>query len=216
MNYHQYYPVDIVNGPGTRCTLFVSGCVHECPGCYNKSTWRVNSGQPFTKAMEDQIINDLNDTRIKRQGISLSGGDPLHPQNVPDILKLVKRIRAECPDKDIWVWTGYKLDDLNAAQMQVVDLINVLVDGKFVQDLKDPSGGASFAMISSLLPECRQQGNEELTILLVIGVAGRFQLLCGSLRFFYFTFICQLQRVVNLTNQNIETVTEVFHYRAVR
>lgn len=66
MNYHQYYPVDIVNGPGTRCTLFVSGCVHECPGCYNKSTWRVNSGQPFTKAMEDQIINDLNDTRIKR------------------------------------------------------------------------------------------------------------------------------------------------------
>ena len=94
MNYHQYYPVDIVNGPGTRCTLFVSGCVHECPGCYNKSTWRVNSGQPFTKAMEDQIINDLNDTRIKRQGISLSGGDPLHPQNVPDILKLVQLIRA--------------------------------------------------------------------------------------------------------------------------
>ena len=211
MNYHQYYPVDIVNGPGTRCTLFVSGCVHECPGCYNKSTWRVNSGQPFTKAMEDQIINDLNDTRIKRQGISLSGGDPLHPQNVPDILKLVQRIRAECPGKDIWVWTGYKLDELNAAQMQVVDLINVLVDGKFVQDLKDPSliwRGSSNQVV--------QQGNEELTILLVIGVAGRFQLLCGSLRFFYFTFICQLQRVVNLTDQNIETVAEVFHFRAVR
>lgn len=80
MRYHQYYPVDIVNGPGTRCTLFVSGCVHECPGCYNKSTWRLNSGQPFTKEMEDKIIADLNDTRIHRQGISLSGGDPLHPQ----------------------------------------------------------------------------------------------------------------------------------------
>lgn len=78
-------------------------------------------------------------TLVSNARISLSGGDPLHPQNVPDILKLVKRIRAECPDKDIWVWTGYKLDDLNAAQMQVVDLINVLVDGKFVQDLKDPS-----------------------------------------------------------------------------
>ncbi len=89
--------------------------------------------------MVDQIINDLNDTRIKRQCISLSGGDPLHPQIVPDILKLVQRIRAECAGKDIWVWTGYKLDDLNAALMQVVDLINVLVDGKFVQDLKDPS-----------------------------------------------------------------------------
>ncbi|RXX62554.1 anaerobic ribonucleotide reductase-activating protein [Enterobacter cloacae] len=137
--YHQYYPVDIVNGPGTRCTLFVSGCVHECPGCYNKSTWRLNSGMPFTAEMEDRIINDLNDTRIKRQGISLSGGDPLHPQNVPEILKLVKRIRRECAGKDIWVWTGYKLDELNAQQREVVDLINVLVDGKFVQDLKDPA-----------------------------------------------------------------------------
>ena len=71
-------------------------------------------------------------------------------------------------------------------------------------------------MISSLLPECRQQGNEELTILLVIGVAGRFQLLCGSLRFFYFTFNFPLKRVLNLNNQKIETVTEVFHFRAVR
>ena len=138
MKYHQYYAVDIVNGPGTRCTLFVSGCMHECPGCYNKSTWRLNSGLPFTQEMEDRIIADLNDTRIKRQGISLSGGDPLHPQNVPDILKLVKRIHAECPGKDIWVWTGYKIEELNAAQQEVVDLINVLIDGKFMQDLKDP------------------------------------------------------------------------------
>jgi len=88
--------------------------------------------------MEDRIINDLNDTRIKRQGISLSGGDPLHPQNVPDILRLVQRIRAECPGKDIWVWTGYTLDELSRDQLAVVDLINVLIDGKFVQDLKDP------------------------------------------------------------------------------
>jgi len=89
--------------------------------------------------MEDRIICDLNDTRISRQGISLSGGDPLHPQNVPAILRLVERIHAECPGKDIWVWTGYTLDELNADQMQVVDRINVLVDGKFVQDLKDPA-----------------------------------------------------------------------------
>ncbi|MNR42668.1 anaerobic ribonucleotide reductase-activating protein [compost metagenome] len=89
--------------------------------------------------MENRIISDLNDTRIPRQGISLSGGDPLHPQNVPHILKLVKRIHKECAGKDIWVWTGYKLDELNDAQMEIVDLINVLVDGKFVQDLKDPA-----------------------------------------------------------------------------
>lgn len=139
MNYHQYYPVDVVNGPGTRCTLFVSGCVHECKGCYNKSTWRLNSGMPFTQEMEDRIIADLNDTRIKRQGLSLSGGDPLHPQNVPAILKLVERVRSECPGKDIWIWTGYLLSELTEQQMKVVNQINVLIDGKFVLALKDPS-----------------------------------------------------------------------------
>ncbi|MBH3008324.1 anaerobic ribonucleotide reductase-activating protein [Serratia sp. OLHL2] len=139
MNYHQYYPIDVVNGPGTRCTLFVAGCVHQCPGCYNKSTWRLNSGQPFTPALEDRIIADLNDTRVPRQGLSLSGGDPLHPANVPRILTLVKRVRAECSGKDIWLWTGYRLAELDAQQMQVVDRINVLIDGKFVQDLKDPA-----------------------------------------------------------------------------
>ncbi|WP_261247634.1 anaerobic ribonucleoside-triphosphate reductase-activating protein [Serratia ficaria] len=139
MNYHQYYPLDVVNGPGTRCTLFVAGCVHQCPGCYNKSTWRLNSGQPFTPALEERIIADLNDTRVPRQGLSLSGGDPLHPANVPAILQLVKRVRAECPGKDIWLWTGYRLAELDAQQMQVVDRINVLIDGKFVQDLKDPA-----------------------------------------------------------------------------
>ncbi|CAI1021159.1 Pyruvate formate-lyase 1-activating enzyme [Serratia ficaria] len=139
INYHQYYPLDVVNGPGTRCTLFVAGCVHQCPGCYNKSTWRLNSGQPFTPALEERIIADLNDTRVPRQGLSLSGGDPLHPANVLSILKLVKRVRAECPGKDIWLWTGYRLAELDAQQMQVVDRINVLIDGKFVQDLKDPA-----------------------------------------------------------------------------
>lgn len=139
MNFHKYYPVDIVNGPGTRCTLFVSGCVHECPGCYNKSTWRLNSGASFDRKVEDQIIADLQDTRIPRQGLSLSGGDPLHPQNVPFILKLVQRVRAECPGKDIWLWTGYLLADLDDKQRQVVDLINVLIDGRFEQSLADPS-----------------------------------------------------------------------------
>lgn len=89
--------------------------------------------------MEDKIIADLNDSRIRRQGLSLSGGDPLHPQNLSAILQLVKRVRQECNGKDIWLWTGYTLAELTADQQQVVDLINVLVDGKFVQDLKDPS-----------------------------------------------------------------------------
>lgn len=78
--------------------------------------------------------------RLKLDFVAIRGGDPLHPQNIADILKLVQRVRAECPGKDIWVWTGYKIDELNAEQMEVVNLINVLVDGKFVQDLKDPRG----------------------------------------------------------------------------
>ncbi|MFF0942365.1 anaerobic ribonucleoside-triphosphate reductase-activating protein [Proteus mirabilis] len=139
MNYHQYYPVDVVNGPGTRCTLFVAGCVHQCRGCYNKSTWSLTSGKPFTQEVEDQIIADLQDTRIKRQGLSLSGGDPLHPQNLSAILKLVKRVKTQCPEKDIWVWTGYLLADLTPEQQEVVSYINVLIDGKFAQELYDPA-----------------------------------------------------------------------------
>lgn len=139
LNFHQYYSVDVVNGPGTRCVLFVSGCVHECRGCYNKSTWRLDSGKPFTPQDEDKIIADLQDELIPRQGLTLSGGDPLHPQNLSAVRHLLARVQAECPGKNVWMWTGYKLDELTADQQQVVELINVLVDGKFVQELKDPA-----------------------------------------------------------------------------
>ncbi|MGL4835674.1 MAG: anaerobic ribonucleoside-triphosphate reductase-activating protein, partial [Shewanella sp.] len=131
MNYHQYYPVDVVNGPGTRVTLFVSGCEHQCRGCYNQSTWDVRSGHQFDQAMADRIIADLKDTRIVRRGLSLSGGDPLLPANVDAILALVKRVKTECPDKDIWLWTGYVFDELTASQRAVLEYIDVLVDGKF-------------------------------------------------------------------------------------
>lgn len=139
MNYHQYYPVDIVNGEGTRCTLFVSGCEHKCKGCYNQSTWRCDSGLPFTDAMEDRILADLKDTRIRRRGLSLSGGDPLHPNNCEAVFKLVKRVKTECPDKDIWLWSGYVLADLTAEQKAVIELIDVFIDGPFDINLKDPS-----------------------------------------------------------------------------
>ncbi|MBC7004393.1 anaerobic ribonucleoside-triphosphate reductase-activating protein [Photobacterium sp. BZF1] len=138
MNYHNYYPVDVVNGPGTRCTLFVSGCVHQCRGCYNQSTWRLDAGHVFTQEMEDQIIADLNDSRIKRRGLSLSGGDPLHPANVSAVLKLVQRVGLECQGKDIWLWTGYRMDELNEEQKAVLDYVDVVVDGKFEKDNHDP------------------------------------------------------------------------------
>lgn len=137
MNYHAYYPVDVVNGPGTRATLFVSGCIHHCPGCYNQSTWLLTSGIPFTSQLEDQIIYDLQDTTIPRRGLSLSGGDPLHPQNVGEILALVKRVKGECPGKDIWIWTGYRLVNLTAEQKAILPYIDVLIDGKFIKKEAD-------------------------------------------------------------------------------
>jgi len=138
MNYHKYYSVDVINGPGTRSTLFVSGCEHQCKGCYNKSTWSLTSGHLYTPELEDRIIQDLNDTRIKRRGLSLSGGDPLHPKNLETILALVKRVKNECLEKDIFAWTGYVLSDLSEAQKEVVNYLDVLIDGKFEQKLYDP------------------------------------------------------------------------------
>lgn len=156
MNYHRYYPVDVVNGIGTRCTLFVAGCEHRCKGCYNRSTWRLDSGQCYTAELEATIIADLCDEKIKRQGLSLSGGDPLHPYNVPTILQLVKRVKTECKGKDIWLWTGYRLTELSLLQQQVLSFIDVLIDGKFVQALADPSlrwRGSSNQIVHTLNPD---------------------------------------------------------------
>lgn len=139
MNFHKYYSVDVINGEGTRCTLFVSGCIHQCRGCYNQSTWNIDSGLLFTEDDEQRIIDDLKDVDIKRQGLSLSGGDPLHPHNIPSVLKLVKRVKSECPNKDIWLWTGYEKACLSLAQQEVIAYIDVLIDGKFEKNLKDPS-----------------------------------------------------------------------------
>lgn len=139
MNYHQYFPVDVINGPGTRASLFVSGCEHQCRGCYKQSTWNPSHGHTFDQQMQEQVLRDLKDTRIKRRGLSLSGGDPLFPANLTSILALVKRVKAECPEKDIWLWSGYQLDELSEAQQAVIAYVDVLVDGKFEQALADPS-----------------------------------------------------------------------------
>lgn len=154
MHYGAYYPVDVINGPGTRATLFVSGCIHQCRGCYNQNTWNPKSGSIFDADMEQQIIDDLNDTRIKRRGLSLSGGDPLLPSNLPAISSLINRVRAECPDKDIWLWSGYLLDELSLEQQELINKVDVMIDGKFEQGLADPSlrfRGSSNQIIHSIL-----------------------------------------------------------------
>lgn len=136
MNYCKYIPIDVLNGEGTRCTLFVSGCEHHCKGCYNASTWDINSGFLFDENMENQIISDLQDMRIKRKGLSLSGGDPLLPCNLDAVLHLVKRVKAETT-KNIWLWTGYTFENLSEKQKNVLKYVDVLVDGKFIQELKN-------------------------------------------------------------------------------
>jgi len=138
LRYQAYYSVDVLNGPGTRCVLFVSGCEHKCKGCYNAKTWQPDSGQYFTREIEDQIIRDLKDTRIRRSGLTLSGGDPLHPINVPYIAHLVERVKDECPDKTIWCWTGYEMENLTQSQRNIASRVDMLIDGKFIESLKSP------------------------------------------------------------------------------
>lgn len=155
MNYLQYYPIDVVNGEGTRCTLFVSGCEHFCKGCHNSTSWDADKGHPFDQAMEDQIIADLSDQRIHRDGLSLSGGDPLFAPNLPAILQLVKRVKEELPGKDIWLWSGYTLETLTRAQQEVMNYIDVLIDGKFElekRDLSLPWRGSSNQRVIPLHP----------------------------------------------------------------
>ncbi|MDK9793257.1 anaerobic ribonucleoside-triphosphate reductase-activating protein [Vibrio sp. D431a] len=139
MNYLKYIQTDVVNGEGTRSTLFVAGCSHHCTHCYNKSSLNPKAGFLFDEEMTEQIISDLKDTRIKRRGLSLSGGDPLFEGNLDAISRLVTRVKEECPDKDIWMWTGYKLEELDEKRRQIVSKVDVLIDGKFERDKYDPS-----------------------------------------------------------------------------
>ena len=92
---------------------------------------------PFTLEMEEQLLADLQDTRIPRQGLSLSGGDPLHPHNVPHVRRLVKRVKQACAGKDIWLWTGYDMQALSPAQRAILPWIDVVIDGRFEEAERD-------------------------------------------------------------------------------
>ena len=139
MNFSGYYETDTLNGPGIRCTLFVSGCSHKCIGCHNKETINPNYGEEFTEEVIQRILNDLKDTRINRKGLTISGGDPLFYKNVKEVVSLAKRVKEECPDKDIWLWTGFKMSELDSEQRKILDYVDFIVDGRFIKELKDPS-----------------------------------------------------------------------------
>ena len=159
MNIVDYYPIDMLNGPGTRATLFVAGCEHRCKGCYNAVTWSPRAGTPYSEALENRIIADLKDQDIPRQGLSLSGGDPLYPSNLPVVERLVRRVRDECPDKNIWLWTGYTFETLTEHQRRVVDRLDVLVDGRFEQQALDKTllwRGSRNQRILALTPKAQR------------------------------------------------------------
>lgn len=134
---------DVSNGPGVRVSLYVSGCRNHCKGCFNPETWDFNFGEPFTKEVEDKIIEALKPEYIK--GFTLLGGDPFEPENQIVLAPFLKRLRAEYPQKSFWCFTGYNFEsDLLTGKLGDGDLVmdmlrclDVLVDGRFVEELKD-------------------------------------------------------------------------------
>ena len=133
MNYAEIKKVDIANGPGVRVSLFVSGCRNRCKGCFNPETWDFDYGRPFTRETEDEIIEALRPSWI--QGLSILGGEPTEEENAAVLIPFLKRVRAVLPDKDIWLYSGYTYEALR--DKEILTLVDVLVDGPFLLELKD-------------------------------------------------------------------------------
>ena len=132
-----YKPFNFVDGEGVRCSVYVSGCLFNCPGCYNKAAQNFHYGQPYTQDLEDQIIEDLSQSYV--QGLTLLGGEPF--LNTQVCLKLVKRVRKEFGhEKDIWSWSGYTWEELmkeSSDKLELLHYLDILVDGRFLLAKKD-------------------------------------------------------------------------------
>lgn len=143
MNYAAIKPTDVANGPGVRVTLFVSGCTHFCKDCFNSEAWDFDYGQEFTKETEDEILKLLAPDYIV--GLTLLGGEPMEPVNQEGLLPFVRRVRECFPDKSVWCFTGYDFEEdilkkmLPSSQVtrELVPLLDVMVDGKFVAEKKN-------------------------------------------------------------------------------
>ncbi len=133
MRYHNITKDDMLNGDGLRVVLWVAGCSHHCKNCQNPITWDVDGGLPFDEAAKEELFAELKKPYIS--GVTFSGGDPLHPANREDVGELIMQINREYPDKTIWIYTGYLWDEVR--DLPYVKKADVLVDGKFVEALKD-------------------------------------------------------------------------------
>ena len=145
MNYATIKNCDIANGPGVRVSLFVSGCTHRCPGCFNEIAWDFNYGEPFTKETIDSILAMLRPGYIR--GLTLLGGEPFEPQNQGAIVELLRQVKKECPEKSIWAFSGYLFDkDILSGRLgdweitkEYLSYLDVLVDGPFIEAKKNLS-----------------------------------------------------------------------------
>lgn len=144
MNYAVIKKFDIANGPGIRVSLFVSGCRHHCKNCFNKEAWDFSYGKPFTPEVEEEILSALEPESIK--GFSLLGGEPFEPENQEALAEFLEKLKQRLPQKTVWCYTGFLFDkQLLKGSVGKLDTvkkmlsnIDVLVDGKFVEELKSP------------------------------------------------------------------------------
>ena len=145
MNYATIKNCDIANGPGVRVSLFVSGCTHRCPGCFNEVAWDFGYGEPFTQETIDHILNLVKPDYI--QGLTLLGGEPFEPQNQGAVVELLRQVRQQYPDKSIWAFSGFLFErDLLSGRRgnpeltrEYLSYLDVLVDGPFIEEKKNLS-----------------------------------------------------------------------------
>ena len=132
MYYSQIKPIDIANGKGIRTTIWVSGCEFHCKGCFNEETWDFEYGQKFTEDDLRYLVSCLKKEYCR--GLTVLGGEPLHPQNLEDVIDLCQLIKEIFPDKDIWLYTGYSKKE--AFKTGIQDYVDVMVTGPFVEEKK--------------------------------------------------------------------------------
>jgi len=136
MRYHKIRKMDIANGPGVRVSIFFQGCAFHCKNCFNPETWDFNGGLEFTDEEIDTIIDLAKADHIT--GLSILGGEPMHPKNIEATTKLAKKFKEAYPNKTIWSWSGFLFDEY-LKDKEVVKYLDVLVDGQYIDELHDPT-----------------------------------------------------------------------------
>ena len=134
MRYNKIRRMDISNGPGVRVSIFMQGCHFHCDGCFNKDTWDFSCGKEFTDETIDRVLELCKAEHIV--GLSILGGEPMHPDNIEGTTKLAKKFKEKFPNKTIWSWTGFAFEGIK--DKEVFNYIDVLVDGQFRKELFDP------------------------------------------------------------------------------